>query len=181
MNSSAKVTSLLQAYRLVLYKRALHPELFKVRNRLTIVHGQYEFEGWVLPGGHVMRFQHEGACATELITSQESGLPERGVVAAFPCAGERDHEQMVGDRLKYVATVQTETLSDNLYSATYKELLDFAREVDAAAHTWVDPEAGKCASILDVQRMKREIHAQSYHLLAAGGLVLRSQTIFEHV
>lgn len=180
MNSSTKVTSLLQSYRLVIYKRALHPELFKVRNRLTISHGMYEFEGWVMPGGHVLRFQHNDECVSELVTAQDSGLPERGVVGAYPCAGEHDYEQSFGDSLKYVATVQTETLSDNLYTATYNELIAFAREVDAATHTWIDPDAGKCASILDVQRFKREIHAQAYHLCAAGGLVLRSQTIFEH-
>ncbi|MGD9692282.1 MAG: hypothetical protein AB7G17_12670 [Phycisphaerales bacterium] len=180
MSASTKATNLLQAYRLVLYKRSLHPELFKVRNRITVVYGAYEFEGWVMPGSHVMRFQHDGHCASELVTEQESGLPERGVAAAFPCAGERDFEHAFGERMKYMSTVQTETLSENLYNATYDELLDFAREVDAAAHLWTDADGGKCLSFLDVQRYRKEIHAQSYHLISAGGLVLRTQSIFEH-
>lgn len=179
MNASTKAANLLQAYRLVLYRRALHPELFKVRNRLTVEHGDYEFEGWVMPGGHVLRFQHGDGCASELVTEQETGLPERGVVAAFPCAGERDHEQDVGEHIKYVGTVQTETLSDNLYSATYAELLDFAKEQDAAAVLWNDADGGKCLSFIDVQRFRTELHAQCYHLIATGGLVIRTQTIFE--
>jgi hypothetical protein len=180
MNAPAKAANLLQAYRIVVYRRALHPELFRVKNRITIAHGDYEFEGWVMPGSHVMRFQTGQACASELLTEQESGLPERGVAAAFPCAGERDFEQDFGGKLKYVSTVQTETLSENLYLATYRELYEFAREVDAAAHTWTDSDGGRCLSFLDVQRYRKEIHAQAYHLVAAGGLVIRSQTIFEH-
>lgn len=180
MNAPAKAANLLQSYRIVVYRRALHPELFRVRNRILVAHGAYEFEGWVMPGAHVMRFQHQEACASELLTEQETGLPDRGIVAAFPCAGERDHEQDLGDNVKYLATVQTETLSENLYMATYRELYEFAREVDAAAHTWTENDGGRCLSFIDVQRYKKEIHAQAYHLIATGGLVIRSQTIFEH-
>lgn len=180
MSASTRAINLLQSYRLVVYKKSLHPELFRVKNRITVRHGAYEFEGWVMPGGHVMRFQHETGIITELVTEQDTGLPERGVVAAFPCAGERDHEQAVGDTLKYVTTVQTETLSENLYLATLRELFDFAKEVDAVAHSWLDPDGGRCFSFIDVQRYRKEIHAQCYHLIATGGVVLRSQTIFEH-
>lgn len=179
MNAPAKAVNLLQAYRIVLYRRALHPELFKVRNRILVSHADYEFEGWVMPGAHLMRFQLGSTSVTELLTDQESGLPERGVAAGFPCAGERDHEQVFNDRVSYVSTVQTETLTENLYAATYKELVAFAREEDAVAHLWEDDSGAKFASILDVQRFRKEVHAQSYHLLAPGGLVIRSQTIFE--
>lgn len=179
MNPPSKSSSL-QAYRLILYRRALHPELFRVRGRRTVEHGGYEFECWIMPGSHLMRFQHGNHCATELITDQEEGIPDRGVVAAIPCAGERDHEQAFGESIRYCSTVQTETLPESLYKATYAELTQFAKESDALLHTWTDDDGGLCASILDVQRFRKEIHAQAYHLLAQGGLVLRTQSIFEH-
>jgi len=169
----------LQAYRLILYRRALHPELFNIKGRRSFRHGEYEFEGWIMGGAHMMRFQHDGLCATELVTPQDSGLPERGLVAAIPCAGEKDHEQPFSQRVNYLTTVQTETLPENLYKATYRELVDFAEESEAEAYLWKD-DGGLCASILDVQRFRKEVHAQSYHLHALGGLVLRTQTIFEH-
>lgn len=34
--------------------------------------------------------------------------------------------------------------------------------------------------MIDTQRYNREIHAQAYHLIAQGGVVIRTQTIFEH-
>lgn len=179
MNMPSKSTSL-QAYRLILYRRALHPELFRVKGRRTFDHAGYDFEAWIMPGSHLMRFQHDGVCATELITDLEDGVPDRGVIAVIPCAGEREHDQDFGEKVKFTCTVQTETLPENLYNATYDELTAFGKENDALMYSWKDEDGGRCATILDVQRFRREIHAQSYHLMAQGGLVLRTQSIFEH-
>lgn len=79
-----------------------------------------------------------------------------------------------------MSTVQTEQLSEALYRATYDELVAFGHENEALMHEWTDEDGGRCASIVDTQRFRREVHAQTYHLIAQGGLVLRSQTIFEH-
>lgn len=179
MNAPLKSPSL-QAYRLVLYRRALHPELFDIKGRRTITHGEYEFEAWIMPGSHLMRFQFDGLCGTEFVTDQDIALNERGLVTDIQCAGEKDHEHPFSDRLNYLVTVQTETLPLNLYTATYRELVEFGEESGAMMHLWTTDDGGRCASILDVQRFRKEVHAQAYHLLAPGGIVLRSQTIFEH-
>lgn len=169
----------LQAYRLILYSRALHPELFRVKGRRVIEHNGYEFEGWVMPGSHLMRFQFGGDCAVELITDMEDGIPDRGIVTALPCAGERDHDHTFGKKIKYCTTVQTEQLTENLYRATYQELTEFGKEAKGLVYTWNDDDGGKCASILVVERIRKEINAEAYHLVANGGVVLRSQSIFE--
>ena len=179
MNSSLKLATL-QAYRLMVYRRALHPELFDIKGQRRISHGEYDFEAWIMPGSHCMRFQHDGQCGTELVTYQDANLPERGLETTIPCAGEKDHEQELSDTINFMSTVQTETLPQNLYESTFRELVEFGEESEALIHLWAGPDGGQCASILDVQRFRREIHAQSYHLIANSGLVLRTQTIFEH-
>ncbi|MEM9083327.1 MAG: hypothetical protein AAGB34_07005 [Planctomycetota bacterium] len=179
MSSQTKSTSL-QAYRLLLYRKPLHPELFDVRGRRTIEHAEYAFELWVAPGTHILRFEHNDVCATELITDIEDAIPERGLLSALPCAGEREHEQEFSDSIKYMASVQTEQLPESLYKDTYDELVDFGRMNEAIIHEWLDEENGRCASVVDVQRFRREVHVQAYHMLARGGVVLRSQSIFEH-
>lgn len=179
MSAPAKSTSL-QAYRLILYRRALHPELFPIMGRRNITHMGYNFESWVMPGAHLHRFEFDGACATELITPQEQGIPERGMVAAVPCAGERDHEEDFGEKIKFYSTIQTEQLPETLYSATYDELMEFGQEQEAMIHAWKDDDGGRCASIVDIQRFRREVHVQTYHMIAQGGMVLRSQSLFEH-
>lgn len=172
-------TVCLQAYRLILYRRALHPELFTIKGRQVFRHNDYEFEAWIMEGQHLMRFQYGDLNVSEIITNGELQLPQRGLVTAMQCIGEKDHDQAFSDEVNYMTTIQTETLPDNLYSDTYEELTEFATERDALTHLW-DEETGPCASILDVQRWRKEIHAQSYHLLSVGGIVIRSQTIFEH-
>ncbi len=179
MNAPAKYATL-QAYRLVLYRRALHPELFSIKARRTLSHGDYEFEAWLTPGGHLMRFQNGGVCATEVITCDDVQLPDRGLVTTIPCAGEKDYEHPFSEKLNFLTTVQTESLPENLYGATYRELVGFALERDALMFEWLDEDGGPCASIIDIQRFRQEVHAQAYHLLAQGGIVLRSQSIFEH-
>jgi hypothetical protein len=114
------------------------------------------------------------------VTDQEDDLPDTGVVAAFFCAGERDFDKVFKkDGVSYITTVQTETLSENLYLNTYEEMLAFAADCDGLVHRW-DDDAGPCLSLMDLQRFSKEVHAQSYHLVAQCGLVLRTQTIFEH-
>lgn len=170
-----------QNLQLYLYRKALHPELFALKGRRTLTHGAYELEAWVMPSGHVLRFKHGAFTATELVTEQEDGLPMEGAVTGFPCAGEHEFEhRFETEKVVYMATVQTETLSENLYKSTYEEMIDFAKEMDAVLYQWSDAEGRKCLSMLDLQRLSKEVHAQSYHLVASSGLVLRTQTIFEH-
>jgi hypothetical protein len=172
--------SSLQSYQTILYNRALHPEFFPLKGRRVIKRSRYELELWVMAGSHLLRFEHGTMVASELVTDQEGNLPDQGVVTAFLCAGERDVEHRFDKaRVSYMTTVQTESLSENLYLATFKEMEVTARETGALVYRWQD-EAGKCLSMLDMQQYNREVHVQAYHLMAQGGLVLRTQTLFEH-
>ena len=170
----------LQSYQVLLYSRALHPELFPLRGRKVVRHGNYEFEVWVMEGAHLLRFEHATLCACELLTGQEGKLPEAGLVTGFLAAGERDFEhRFVRDRVTYMHTVQTETLSENLYVSTFDEILDYGRSAETLIHRW-ETEEGENLSMVDMQRFNKEIHAQCYHLIAQGGIVIRTQSIFEH-
>ncbi|HPO92169.1 MAG TPA: hypothetical protein PL072_01745 [Phycisphaerales bacterium] len=205
----------LQTYQCVLYRRPLHPELFSLKGRRLIKHNAYELEAWLLPGGHVLRFKFGSFVCSELVIDQDGKLPTDGAVTAFPCAGDHEFEHAFSpEKTNYITSVQTETLSENLYNATYDEMRQFAKDADALTHAWDDTSSGfhgvaptpynhhasvngfasdgyaagglatasprRNLSLLDIQRLSREIHVQSYHLIAAQGLVLRTQTIFEH-
>lgn len=177
MSISPKTTSL-QAYHLLLYRNALHPEFFGIEGRTRIRHGEYEFEAWIFRGGHAVRFEHGPMCLSEIVTDNCDPLPERGLVTTLPCAGEKDHEQEFGDRVVYMTSMQTEMLSDHLYLSTYQELLDHARACDGLLSTWTD-DPGRNMSLIDLQRYRDEVHLQAYHLRSDCGLVLRTQSIFQ--
>lgn len=179
--STSHKSSNTQITRLMVYRRPLHPELFDLQTRRTDRHGEYEIESWVAPGGHVVRFQIDGQTLTETVIEGGDHLPETGLVHALPCLGEKDHEMDPEGRLGYVTTIQTETLTDNLYQATLDEMRDFAHETGSLSHEWSDAAGVPCLTVLDSQKYKREYHIQSYHLFGSSGVVLRTQSIFQIV
>ncbi len=169
------------ALQIFLYRRPLHSELFQIKARRQLKHNAYELEAWVMPGGHVMRFRQGAFSCCELLIDHADRLPVDGAVTCLPCSGEQDFDHTFGpEKVRYLTSVQTETLSDSLYKTSYQELIELAKETDALCHTFTDELGRRHASILDVQRLGREVHAQSYHLVAQSGLIIRTQTIFEH-
>lgn len=168
------------AFRMMLYRRPLHPELFNLQARRTDRHGEYEIESWLTPGGHVVRFEVDNQQMTETVVDSGDHLPETGLVHALPCLGEKDFEMEAEGRFGYFTTIQTESLTDNLYQATLREMEVFAHETGSLSHRW-ETEHGVHLSVLDAQKYKREYHVQSYHLVPNNGTVLRTQSIFEIV
>jgi hypothetical protein len=160
---------------MMLYRRPLHPELFKLAGRRSIRHGEYEVEQWLIPGGHIVRFQVDQQSLTEVVSGETNHLPETGLIHALPAFGERDYDMPAEGRLGFFTTLQTEQLSDNLYQATYREMTDFATETGSLAMNYQDADGGQCLSIIDAQKY----HIQTYHLRANTGFVLRTQSIFE--
>lgn len=162
-----------------LYNRAVHPEFFDLRSRRIVRHDGYELESWLVGGGHALRFSTGSCCYSEVICSNQTALPEANCLNSFVCGGEHDlDEKFEADGVGYIATIQSESLGDNLYRATFEEMLDYAGEAEAQVHRWED-DGGSSMSIVDVQRFHKQVHAQCYHLFARGGVVLRTQTIFE--
>ena len=172
-------SSTTQIFHLMVYRRALHPELFDLRGRRCHRQGGYEAETWVAPGAHVVRYQVGRDALTEAVVECGDHLPETGLIHALPCIGEKEYELDRAGPIGYFTTVQVESLTTNLFMATYREMADFALEGEALSHQWEDEEGRLNLSLLDVQKYKREFHLQSYHLLGSNCTVLRTQSIFE--
>ena len=171
-----------QLYRMMLYQRPLHPELLPLENRRLDRHGDYEVEMWLAAGAHVVRFAAYGDVMTEVVVESGDHLPETGLVHALPCLGEKDFElETPPGRVGFVTTIQTEQLSENLYTSTLREMVDFADETGCLSHRWEGPDGGDNLSVLDFQKYRNDFHIQSYHLLSGSGSVLRTQSIFEIV
>jgi hypothetical protein len=176
----SKVTSL-QNYHMLAFRKALHPEFFGIEGRQRVQHGEYETEAWIFRGGHSVRFQLNGFCMSEIVVEHIDQIPDRGLIAALPCAGERDFEEKVAENLVYMTTMQTETLSDHLYLGTYKEMMQHARENNSLLSAWTDAAGKPNLSLVDVQHFRNEVHIQGYHLRSDCGLVLRTQSMVQIV
>jgi hypothetical protein len=182
------------SHTLVLYSRPLHPELFTLKGRKAVTVGRCDGEGWLLPGGHMVRFQSKQHCFCELVIDRDNGLPMQGVLASFPASGDREFEQVYEDAaVSYTCAVQSENLSDTLYASTLAEMRQLARETSSLLHEWTVGElatgrhmamngaGGRCLSMLSMQRFEDELHVEGTHMHPAGGLVVRSQTVFQPV
>jgi len=171
--------SVLHAFQLVLYEKALHPGQLLPKARKVVRFAGYEFEAWVMAGSHVLRFERGDLCASELITEYERPVPTTDIVAAFYCPSEKDTEHTFArGGVKYWNSLQTETLPGAVFAETHREMLEFGRENQCLVHLWRDGE-GECLSLVDIQRYPGEVHAQAWHLLAESQTVLRSQSLFE--
>lgn len=164
--------------KLMLYKRPLHPELFSFKARRVDRHGDYEVETWLVNGGHVVRFILDGQSLVEAVLEGNDHLPESNLAHALPCLGEKEYEFEDEGKVAYFTTLQTESLTENLYLATYREMRDFATEVGALQYEHETP-SGPNLYVLDCQKYRNEFHVQSYHLTASNGNVLRTQSVFE--
>lgn len=180
-NHASGHASSLQNYHMLAFRKALHPEFFGIEGRQRVQHGDYETEAWIFRGGHNLRFQLNGFCITEVVVEHIDQIPDRGLIAALPCAGERDFEEKVAENLIYMTTMQTETLSDHLYLGTYKEMMQHARENDSLFAAWTDAAGKPNLSLIDVQHFRSEVHIQGYHLRSDCGLVLRTQSMVQIV
>ena len=179
--TSLSKASSLQNYHMLAFRKALHPEFFGIEGRQRVQHGDYETEAWIFRGGHSLRFTLNGFCMSEVVLEQIDQIPDRGLITALPCAGERDFEEKVAENLIYMTTMQTETLSDHLYLGTYKEMMQHARENDSLFAAWTDAAGKPNLSLIDVQHFRNEVHVQGYQLRSDCGLVLRTQSMIQIV
>ncbi len=172
----------LQSYQLILYARALHtaPFLEKLKGRQFISHeDRYSVESWIMPGMHAVRFEHNRVCCTEHVTDQDRAIPTGDIITQHLCATEKEYEYVFPrDSVQYLSACQTETLTESLYAEDYEEMLAEGRTLDALIHMY-DDDAGRCLSMVAMQRFQHEVHVQSCHMIANAGLVLKTQSIFE--
>ncbi len=171
-------TGFLGNYQVLLYGRALHPEPFQLRARRVIKEAEFEAEGWLMRGSHVLCFRRKHFCASELVTSQHRDLPTAGLVSGFLCNGEHEYDHKFHASCEYYTSVQSEVMNEAMFHATYEELMSFGKDKGALIHSFEDV-AGQCLSMLDFEQTSKSIHIDSYHLLASGGIVLRTQSLFE--
>lgn len=182
MTSPARASAPAHTFQLYLYRRPLHPELFPLKARRTLAHGPYELEAWIIPHGHVLRFRTGLFTCCELVTGQDESVPVDGAVTGLPCTNEHEFaHRFEHEKVHYLTNAQLETLSPNLYRMTHDDMLDYVKQTDSLAHKWTDSMGRNHLSVLDLQKLGKEVHCQSFHLVPGGGLVLRTQTIFECV
>ncbi len=165
-----------------LYRRALHPELFRIFETFRIKQPRYQAEIWVTGLSHVVTFQARDEILAEVTGADSELLPKSGLVTSFRFRGERDHDETPGKIIRHIMSSQVERMSPSLYEATHRDLLRHAkrrgllREFDEWEVNGIKP-----FTFIDSEARERELHLHSFFTFPEDYTVLKLQSIFEVV
>ena len=163
-----------------LYQRAVHPELFDIRMVKRIEQSRYQAEIWVVGLAHVVTIQSGDQILTELIAEDPEMLPKVGLATSFRFRGERDHAQSFAGDLKYILSTQVERMTPQLFPATHRDYVHYARnrEMFVSFDEWsVDGLAP--FSFVDYDARDHEFHVHAFHAFPEELSLLKTQSIFE--
>lgn len=165
----------------VLYRRALHPELFCIHQNRHLKRPAYQADIWVTGLSHIVTVQSAGRCVTEVTTEDIEVLPQNGLVTSFQFRGERDHVEKFDDGMHYILSTQVERMNRNLYHASHRDLLNYARTrgMVVVYEEWTEEENLAPFSFIDWELRDREMHVQAFHAFPADYTILKTQSIFE--
>lgn len=165
----------------VLYRRPLHPELFHIHQSRHLERFAYQADIWVMGLSHVVSVQSAGRCVTEVTADDIEVLPQNGMVTSFQFRGERDHAETFDDGMHYILSTQVERMSQNLFHASHRDLLNYAstRGMLIRFDDWAEGGALVPFTFVDFEARDKELHVQSFHAFPADFTILKTQSIIE--
>lgn len=165
----------------VLYRRPLHPELFHIHQSRHLERLAYQADIWVMGLSHVVSVQSAGRCVTEVTADDIEVLPQNGMVTSFQFRGERDHAETFDDGMHYILSTQVERMSQNLFHASHRDLLNYAstRGMLIRFDDWAEGGALVPFTFVDFEARDKELHVQSFHAFPADFTILKTQSIIE--
>lgn len=163
-----------------LYQRPIHPELFHIHSVKRLRQSRYTAEIWVIGLGHVVIVQTGKQILTELVCEENELLPKGGLATSFRFRGERDHAQSFNDGLKYILSTQVERMTPQLFPATHRDYVHYAKNrglfvsFDDWNHDGLAP-----FTFIDFDARDHELHIHAFHAFPEEQTLLKTQSIFE--
>jgi len=165
---------------LLVYDRALHPELFHRYASYRVEQGRYHAEIWITGLSHVVTVTCGRKSLTELLARENDTLPTRGVLTRFRLKGERDHEKRTPDGWGYLVSTQVETMDEALYKSVHHDLLRHT-EKRGWFHAYEGWPGGELTpfTYIDHEARDREFHVHAFHAYPLERTLVKSQSIIE--
>jgi len=162
-----------------LYKRALHPELFTIYRKQRFFLGDYETIIWIFGCSHLVSVFHGSHSITEVICSPDQMLPQRGLIKSIPFRGEKNISCDWGENFRYQINFQVETMSDNLFRATHKDLAGMAKKrgIFVPFTQWAKDKLVPF-SYLDFEAHTEDLQVHAFHAFPDQNSIIKTQTLF---
>jgi hypothetical protein len=164
----------------LVYARPLHPELFDIYHDHRIAKGPYEAQVWITGVSHLISFHHAETTLTELLAETGTMLPKRGLLAAMPVRGEKDHEATHANGVRYMASFQVERMSPALFTKVHEELADQG----AGSGLFVPFPEWTSNTLMPFTYLEYEARADLFHVFAYHAFpdeltFIKTQSVFE--
>ncbi len=164
-----------------LYRRPLHPELFCIHKNQRVQRGRYQANIWIMGLTHAVTIQGSEGCMTELTCAESDLLPANGLASTFRFRGERDHNEVLTDGIRYMMSSQVERLSQNLFEVIHRDMIRQAesRGLIATFDEWATEDGLAPFTYIEHEAREQELHVYTYHAFPGELTILKTQSIFE--
>ncbi|MCK5114687.1 MAG: DUF2617 family protein [Phycisphaerae bacterium] len=180
----------LESLKLVLFERALHPELFDIYDEIKVCKPSWDTQIWITGCRHVVMFSGADHTLTEVIADDSVVLPQRGLVLSLPFKGEKSHERRTNGGIHYMMNFQSETMSPRVYRKSHQDLMHRGETCGALIiyPQWTTRETqGKTKiknplapfSQITCDSRPNGLHIMAFHAYPDERTIIKTQSIFE--
>jgi len=175
----------LRGLRLYVYRRPLHPELFRIFLQQKVTMSRYEADLLVLALGHVVCFHAAGSTITELVVTESDLFSQKGLVEKLTVARPHEYEFHLDQTIHYLVSTQAEQMSQAVFEREYGQMVAYGRKhgLFMQFRQWPEHEGMSPFSLVDYDRRPGELCLSAYHTFPARKLMLKIQSVFslEHI
>jgi hypothetical protein len=164
----------------LVYNRPLHPELFDSVREQQIHRDDYQANISITDCCHVVRWQHEQVCVTELVARVDSQLPQKRRLFACRLRGERTETIQCDPSVVYQTSIGVERLEPEVFTRIHDEL-----ECDALRrgifHNFRPHQRLALSPIshIAVEARASSLLVQAFHTFPDDCTILKTQSLFE--
>jgi hypothetical protein len=164
-----------------LYRGPLHPELFDVLAARTVRHGDAMLSVRIVRTGHVITWQQNEHCLTEVTAAADLPLPERRRLLQQRLKGEHTAALRAGPGVAYQTSFQVETLPPELFLHVHDEILADGRK-RGLLHNFQPHHRLAVAplSFVTVEARPGCLFLTAFHTFPDEHTVVKSQSLIEH-
>jgi len=163
-----------------LFSRSVHPELFDVRERVTVRQDHYSAMLLLCDAGHVIIFRHNTQTLSEVTTSADRPLPHNRQVLGRRLKGHRDDSVEHDGGILYHVSFQVEQLDPEVFLQCHEELLaDATRARMAHNFTPTSRLAPAPLSLVQTEERPHSLLVHTFHTFPDNRAVVKTQSLFE--
>lgn len=164
----------------LVYGRPLHPELFDVFREQHIQRDDYHATVRITDTCHLVSWQHNGQCLTELVTTLDNPLPSKRRLLTCRVRGDRTETIQYAPSLTYQMSFTVERLAPEIFARIHEEI-----EADAPVrglfHNFRPQHrlARSPLSHIAIEARARSLLIHAFHTFPDDCAIVKSQSLYE--